>query len=112
MPTNPICTIRLYASGGSTMYVGNAVKITAIVSPQIPDSVTIVVKDPGGTILAGYISPIPMVQETDEVYSYIYQSNQDDIYGKYTIIVGATLNGNQAIQVLEIELLEQPGLLR
>lgn len=109
MPTNPICTIRLYSSAGSTAYVGTAVKITAIVSPDIAQSVQVTVKDPGGTIL---IDNVNMVSETDVVYSYIYQSNVVDIYGKYTIIVGANLNGHQVIQVLEIELLEQPGLLR
>ena len=107
---NPICTIRIYASGNKEKkyYMGAGIKFTAVVSPDNPTTVLFSIKDPGGTIL---VNSVPMVQESTNVFSYIYQSGVYDVYGKYTAIVNASSGSTSAQEVLEIAMLEQPGLL-
>ena len=90
-------------------YVGTAIKITSIVSPVPPDSIFCTIKDPGGTIVSNMN---PMTQENTDVYSFIYQSNVNDIYGKYTVVITANSGAYSTVSILEIELEEQPGLLR
>ena len=90
-------------------WVGTAIKFTSIISPTIPTSVTITVKDPGGTAM---VTGATMTQENTGVYTYIYQSKDTDIYGKYTAVVSAVYNGYTTVSILEVELEEQPGLLR
>ena len=107
--SNPICTIRIYVSGNKekVYYMGTAIKFTAVISPDTPSSVLISIKDPGGTPI---VNQVPMIQEDTNVYSYIFQTTQYGVYGKYTGVVSAYYGGNSAMEVSEISIMEQPGL--
>ena len=107
--TNIMPIIRIYVSGNKekVYYMGTGIKFTAIVSPDVPDRVLISIKDPGGTPI---INQVPMVQENSFVYSYVFQTTQYGVYGKYTGVITATIGSNSAMEVSEISIMEQPGL--
>ena len=107
--TQVMPTVRIYVSGNKekVYYMGTGIKFTAIVSPDVPDSVLISIKDPGGTPI---INQVPMIQENSYVYSYVFQTTEYGVYGKYTGVVTATIGSNSAMEVSEISIMEQPGL--
>lgn len=73
--------------------LGTAVLITSVLS-EAPDSVNLTIRNPSGIKV---VDNQAMTKETDEVYSYVYQSSDVGTEGDYTIIFSAVLNGYTSI---------------
>ena len=70
-----------------TFEVGTAVKITTILSINSPTTCKISIRDAANIT---QIDEVNMTQDNTNIYSYIYQSDVDDIDGEYKIIIDAT----------------------
>ena len=66
-------------------YLGTALKLTAIIA-RVPSMVYITVKSPSGVVL---VDEAEMTNDTDTVWSYIYQSDANGVEGDYVAIFKA-----------------------
>lgn len=66
--------------------LGTALKISVFIN-RTPSAVTITVRTPSGTIAVNEAS---MTSETDTVYSYIFQSSNNDTEGEYIAKITVT----------------------
>ena len=73
-----------------TYRLGTAIKLTAIVSDNIPTGVTIKIEDPGDLV---EVDSVAMTKDSDYVYTYIYQSLETDSEGEYTVTIKASYGG-------------------
>ena len=87
------------ASTEKSFILGTAIKITILVTPppgvtDVTGPVAITVVDPTSKTM---ISKVSMTREVPKVYSYIYQSSQNDNSGDYIVTVEATHNANVSV---------------
>lgn len=68
----------------NSYYLGTAVKITVLLNIETPTSAQITIEDPSGL---EKVSRANMTKEADKVYSYIYQSDDDDNEGTYVAVI-------------------------
>ena len=70
--------------------LGTAIRITTILDIATATSAKITIEDSAGT---EKVTRTDMTKEEDKVYSYIYQSDDDDNSGTYTVIIEITYGG-------------------
>jgi len=69
-----------------TFYLGTAIKITTVLSLPTPDSVKITIYD---SSKVKKVTSADMNKEMNTVYSYIYQTVDDGVYGEYIVHIDA-----------------------
>jgi LEA14-like dessication related protein len=74
--------------------LGTAIKITTILSLNNPNSVKITIKDDSGVVKTNEVS---MTGDTPNVFSYIYQSLEEDSEGEYEVTIKATYGSYVAL---------------
>jgi hypothetical protein len=75
------------ARAKQTFYLGTAVRISDVLSVSNPDTVKITIEDPVETVK---VDDATMTESTPIIYSYIYQSDEDDEEGDYVVTITAT----------------------
>ena len=84
--------------------LGTAIKITVVLSVDTVEAITITVDDPSEVVKAG---PVNMTKETDKVYSYVYQSDDEDQEGNYVFTINITDSGYNVVEQGNFTLIEQ-----
>lgn len=87
-------------------YLGDAVEITSILSVDNVTSAKITIKDPS---LVVKVNSANMTKSANKVYTYIYQSSDNDIDGTYIITIEVTYSGYTTISQDNFVLLLQQG---
>jgi len=83
--------------------LGTAIKITTILN-RTATSVTIAIRTPSGVLAVNEAS---MSSETDEVYSYIYQSSNSNPEGEYIARITATDGSYNGVEEVTFYLRKQ-----
>jgi hypothetical protein len=73
-----------------TFLLGTAVKITSILNIDTATTCVIKIVDPKNTTV---INNVNMTNDTEKVYSYVYQSASTDTEGVYVITISVTSGG-------------------
>lgn len=89
------------------MYAGTAVKITLKLD-DVADSVTFILFDPA---LNQTLSNVNMVQTSQYIWTYVWQSAYNALEGDYVVDVTINKNGYQSIDEMKFVLIQQEGLV-
>ena len=84
--------------------LGTAIKITSILNIATATTAKVTIEDPSGNAT---IDEVNMTKDADNVYSYIYQSDEDGDNGLYMVRVEVTYGGYTSVIEDEFELVEQ-----
>lgn len=84
--------------------LGTAIKIIAIINIDTATTATIKIVDPSSTTK---INDVAMTKESNQVYSYVYQSNENDEEGKYIVTIKVTSSGYTSVRQHYFEMQEQ-----
>ncbi len=87
-------------------YLGDAVHITSILSVDTATSAKITIKDPSLVIK---VNQGDMTKNADKAYSYIYQSDDNDIDGTYILTIEVVYGGYTTVSQDTFVLLRQQG---
>jgi hypothetical protein len=87
-----------------TYVLGTAIKITAMLTVDTPTAITIDIEDPSEILK---VDTVAMTKEADGVYSYIYQSDKEDLDGVYIVTISALYGGYTAVVQDKFTLVEQ-----
>lgn len=97
------------------MFSGTAVKITVKLD-DIADSVTLIIFDPTlglavGTTSNGVINGVNLVQTSQYIWTYVWQSPWNAVEGDYVVDVYINKNGYQSVDEMKFVLIQQEGLV-
>ena len=84
--------------------LGTAIKISTVISQNTASSAIISIKDPNET---AQVSDANMTKEANKIYSYIYQSDEDDLDGDYIITIEITYGAYTSVIQDYFTLVEQ-----
>ena len=84
--------------------LGTAVKITTVLSVNTADTAKITIDDPTEAVM---VNNVDMTKEADKIYSYVYQSDEDDDEGDYVITIKVTQDSYESVVQDKFTLVEQ-----
>lgn len=84
--------------------LGTAIKITSLLNIDTATTATITIQNATEVIM---VEDVNMTKETDRVYSYIYQSGEDDDEGDYIATIEITSGGYTSVAQEKFTLLDR-----
>jgi hypothetical protein len=87
-----------------TFLLGTAARITTVISIPTAVSAVVSIYDSTGELK---IDSADMTKEADGVYSYVYQSDEDDNDGEYTALIEVMYAGYTSVEEEKFTLNEQ-----
>ena len=88
----------------NTYVIGSAVKITTVLNIETAVVAIVTIYDPNGSVK---IDSADMTKDANNVYSYVYQSDEDDTAGEYVAKIEVTSSGYVSVVEEKFTLLEQ-----
>jgi len=87
-----------------TFYEGTAIKFTVSLNIETATSVTITIDDPAETTK---VSNATMTKDADGIYSYVYQTDENNDEGQWIATIKVTYGGYTSVDQILFNLVEQ-----
>ncbi len=84
-----------------TYILGTALTITVILNVSTATTATITIRDPGKTV---QVDSANMTRDNSNVYSYVYQTNENLEDGTWTALVSITYGGYTSVSEKNFEM--------
>jgi hypothetical protein len=98
-----------YMNDKEAYILGTSIKITALLNIDTATTAKITIQNSTEVIL---INEVDMTKEVNRVYSYVYQSGEDDDEGEYIATVEITYGGYTSVAQEKFNLLDRDTVWR